>query len=376
MGPRAGIAAFLSSLSAVPVAHLINNLPGVDSPEVVFAAGAAVLLGLLLMLYLLVAGSRPEDPLFYVFAVFSFTSVIDLVISLEQDGYIKGFMTFYMKEGEPYLRSAHGILICYWDGTVHYVLYLTMIGSISLGWSYRSVGLYWLGSLVMSLITLLLGTSVGKFGTEIRPAFLLNIPYVLLPIWAGNKIVGSPRSLSLASADQVAREQTRWLYRRPVDVCLLLYLSFSIMYTLLRGFVALDCSLDFCDTYKYDQEPYLLDPVMYPRVQMLVNMFYLLPFFGLALYGLIVPGCEWMLDLTVVFAGAIAQAQFAHVGASMHPRTSFTYRVPENALSSFLYANVLFAIGAQLLALRCAVCPGFFLKGVPRNSQEMEKKVN
>ncbi|XP_048470272.1 transmembrane 6 superfamily member 2-like [Rhincodon typus] len=285
-------------------------------------------------------------------------------------------MGFYLKEGEPYLRSAYGILICYWNGTVHYALYLMMITAISLGWTYRSVGLYWVGSILMSLVTLLVGTVIGKYGTEIRPAILLNIPYMLIPIWAGKKIYGIPRALPKVTADQVAAEQRKWLYRRPLDVCFVIYLLFAAAYTLFRGFIALECRFDTCVTYAYDQEPYLLDPVMYPKIQMLVNMFYLLPFFGLALYGLFQPGCEWMPDLTMVFAGAIAQAQFSHIGASLHLRTSFTYRVPQNVVSSFLYTNILFAVGAELLAFRCVTCPSFFLRGVPRNKNELEKKVN
>ncbi|XP_067872100.1 transmembrane 6 superfamily member 2b [Heterodontus francisci] len=376
MRAAAGAAGFLLSLTAIPISYLLNRLSAMDSPELVFVVGAGVLLGLLLVLYLLFIGKPPKDPLFYAFAVFSFTSVIDLIISLEQDGYIKGFMEFYLKEGEPYLRSAYGILICYWDGTVHYLLYLTMMVAITLRWRYRSVGLYWVGSMLMSLVTLLLGTVVGKFGTEIRPAFLLNIPYVLIPIWAGKKIYGMPRALPQATADQIAKEQRKWLYKRPLDMCFVVYLLFAAGYTLFRSCVALECHFDSCDTYIYDQEPYLLDPVIYPKIQMLVNLFYLLPFFGLALYGLIDPSCVWMPDLTVVFAGAIAQAQFSHIGASLHPRTSFTYRVPENALSSFLYANVLFAVGAQLLAFRCVNYSSFFLNSVPRNNEEMEKKVN
>lgn len=34
-------------------------------------------------------------------------------------------------QGEPYLRTAHGIMICYWDGVVHYGLYLAMITAMS-----------------------------------------------------------------------------------------------------------------------------------------------------------------------------------------------------------------------------------------------------
>uniref|UniRef100_A0A8D0FKJ7 Transmembrane 6 superfamily member 1/2 transmembrane domain-containing protein n=1 Tax=Strix occidentalis caurina TaxID=311401 RepID=A0A8D0FKJ7_STROC len=96
-----------------------------------------------------------------VFVAFSFTSVVDLIISLEEDGYISGFVEVYIREGEPHLRTAHGILICYWDGIIHYGLYLAMIAAIGQRKSYRNLGLFWLGSLMMSIVVFLLGNLIG-----------------------------------------------------------------------------------------------------------------------------------------------------------------------------------------------------------------------
>lgn len=47
---------------------------------------------------------------------------------------------------------------------------------------------------------------------------------------------------------------------------------------------------------------------------MLVNMFYVLPFYGLAIYALIFPGCSWLPDWALVFAGAIGQVRWGGVG--------------------------------------------------------------
>lgn len=49
---------------------------------------------------LLRAGSFPA-----VFVVFSFTSIVDLIISLEEDGFISGFMEVYVREVPPHPRT-------------------------------------------------------------------------------------------------------------------------------------------------------------------------------------------------------------------------------------------------------------------------------
>ncbi|XP_030075603.1 transmembrane 6 superfamily member 2 isoform X2 [Microcaecilia unicolor] len=325
-------------------------------------------------MYKVVQMNSFQDPLSYVFAVFSFTSVIDLIIALEEDGYLSGFMEFYLREGEPYLRTTYGIMICYWDSTVNYALYLVMLSAIAQRKNYRNVGLYWLGSLMMSMIVFLPGNMIGKFGSQLRPAFLLNIPYLLLPIWAGLNIFKKPQSLPYCSVEKVVEEQRKWLHQRPLDLGLVMYLFLAVIFTLFRGLVALDCPTDSCFNYLYQYEPYLKDPVGYPKVQMLVYLFYVLPFFCLCIYGLIEPGCTWMLDWTLVFAGAVAQAQFSHIGSSLHQRTPYTYRTPENTWWVFILSNLLYMLGPNLLAYRCLLNPGFFMAPKEGMEDQNDKK--
>ncbi|XP_075758939.1 transmembrane 6 superfamily member 2 [Pelodiscus sinensis] len=361
------------SLAAFPVSYALNCICALEHPVAIAVTGALVLLTLFSMVYLQDRGSQSRDPLFYVFAVFSFTSVIDLIISLEEDGYIRGFMEFYLKEGEPYLRTAYGILICYWDGVVHYLLYLAMIGAIAQRKNYRTLGLYWLGSLMMSIVVFLPGNLLGKYGSEIRPSFLLNVPYLLIPVWAGMKLFRQPRSLPCCTAEKVAAEHQKNLFQRPLDLGLVLFLLVAGVFTFFRGLVVLDCPSDSCFDYIYQYEPYLRDPVAYPKVQMLVYMFYVLPFFGLGVYGLLQPGCTWLPDWALVCAGAVAQAQFSHVGASLHHRTPYPYRTPEEVWWFFLLSNVLYALGPHLLAYRCLRSPGFFQPAAPTGQDGAKK---
>lgn len=352
---------FLFSLSALGVLYTMNTMPELQEPYVILYVGAAVLVVVLLLYILVTWRSPPKDLLFFAFAEFSFTCIIDLVSALEYDGWTSGLMEFYQKTGEPYLGTAYAIMMCYWDGIVHFIMYLIMISRIYERKNYRSMGLFWAGSLVANMSVFIIGIVVGEFGTDIRPAFWLNFPFLLVPVWGAITLFSRPKSKQLTGGYTAMWIQNFKLIWRPQDLLLVLAMTLAIVFTIFRGMVALDAPLEACAIYLKQYEPYLKDPVGFPRVMMLFFMFYGVPVLGAMIYGLVEPGCNWVPDLSVFFAGAMAQCGWAHIGGVLHPRTMAPYRIPGEAMIPVLAVNLLYAALPQIVAMRCTENPYFFL---------------
>ncbi|XP_077374784.1 transmembrane 6 superfamily member 1-like isoform X7 [Festucalex cinctus] len=333
MSASAGTGVFVLSLMSIPICYLFNSLVCNNSAEAFFFAGCATFIFLVISARFILKGKAPLDSLFYVYAIHAFFSVVNLIIGLEQDNIIDGFVTFYLKEADPHINTAHGHMMSYWDGCVHYLMYLLMIAAITWGDNFRAIGLYWVGSFVMRSIIYLLGNAVGKYGTEIGPFFFLHLLYVAVSVWACFRIFSLP-STQTVDLTNIQEAPRMTLFHRPLDLCFIIYLIPAMTFCVFRGLL-------------------------------LVSMLYSGPYYVMTLYSLLVPGCEWMLDLTLVHSGAIAQAQFSHIGASLHTRTPFSYRVPVDNQPVFLLVNILYAVVPQILCYRCTTRPAFFLRSTP-----------
>ncbi|XP_062844129.1 transmembrane 6 superfamily member 2 [Trichomycterus rosablanca] len=374
MGFSQGLCVLSLSLTAPILLYTANNSFTLQNPLTILGIEGAILAAVFIMTYLSVRNKKSVDPLFYVFAVFSFTSVTDLTCALELDGHIKGFIDFYLNKGEPYLNTAHCIMKNYWNGVMHFLLLLTIIYCMWNGKPFRSLALLWAGSMVATYIVLIPSIVIGKHAKNIYPAFWLNIVFLILAVWAAVTIFRRPRQPSIIPADKVAAEQKKGLLSRPIDLLLTLLVLGAMAFTIFRGFVVLECTLDICFNYIYQYEPYMKDSVAFPKVMMLVFLFYALPFLTVFAYGLTMPGCTWMLDWTLFLAGAIAEIQWTYIGASVHPRTPFTYRIPKEEWNLVMTLNLLYIAVPLLLALRCYKNPTFFMKTVPPGQADNEKK--
>ena len=176
----------LISLLAIPVCYLLSFTTQMDEPFWVFVAGVVICFtGIPIIVWLFLVGNLPKSAkqniYFYVFCVFSFTAIVDLLIGLTLDGYIDTLL-FYLNNGEPYLKSPHGCMINYWDGTIHFALYIAMTFRIASSKSFRSLGFFWFGSIMNSMIVFLPGNVLGPWGHEVQLSYLLNIPYTFFPI--------------------------------------------------------------------------------------------------------------------------------------------------------------------------------------------------
>lgn len=351
---------FLTSLLAIPISYFMNNLFSLREPLLILFVGVLCLIIVTLIPYFHIR-NRPTnntDPFYHALGIFTFSSVIDLIIALENDGIIDDFMDFYLREGEPYLRTSHGTMICYWDGIAHYAMYLIMLAALSWNQRYRNVGLYWAGSIIHSMLVFVPGSIIGKHG--LKWVIFLNVPYFIIPISVAVSLLQERPKYKEITAEK-EKEKTNWmsilgnLLQRPIDVLYILYFMIAAFIALIRACAVLGSESYLFKSYMVNIEPYMSDGTNYPKMQMLVYLFYFTPYYIWMIFILLKPKLiqqPWVVDWAIIHAGAAAQAQFCHIGSSLHYRTPYSLRVPQTPV----YCSIFWLINLMLLAV-----PQFFM---------------
>lgn len=363
------IIVFLTSLSALPISYTFNTISNIKDQRLILITGLisfALVLGVPWMI--LRRRLQKVDSFFYVLSLLTFSSVMSLIIALENDGLIAEFMGFYLREGEPYLKTAHGTMISYWDGIAHYGLYLMMLAAVSWNQSFYDVGLYWVGSFAYSKLVLVLAVLMGEDG--LRWPFLLNFPCIIICAVVSLRFLnekyqeGCRLQAELKPEEKITTAWTTNIKKRPVDIILIAFNIFAIGVTIFRFIAVMKGNIGIVNVYKEKIEPYLTDPLPYPKAQMMIHTLYFIPYYAMSIYALLWPGQSWILRWSLIQAGAAGQGQFTYMGSSFHYRTPYIHRVPQTTLakSIFWLVNGILFIVPQIAALRCLNNPDFFLQ--------------
>jgi hypothetical protein len=289
---------------------------------------------------------------------------------LTVDGYSSAFH-FYLEQGEVYLKTSHGLYINYWDGIVHYTLYLIMLYYMLKQQTqtkfFRFLSLFWCGSMINSLIVLVGGAAVGQYGSHIKPSCLLNVPYMIFPLIY---LLRQFRTRSSFIQQQIKDNNNnkssvrKALISRPMDMVFIAYMVFAMMFAIYRVLHALKTPM-MANSFYYEYEPYILNKSGFPLVQLLIYGFYFVPYYYSAINALLFydqqpSNFQWFPDWSMVHAGAAAQAQFSYLLSSLHNPPlfpdSFWSAIPSENWLITVGLNSLLAIVPQLFAFR--VCSG------------------
>jgi hypothetical protein len=359
------------SLLSIPICYMLSYIEQMENSLYVFLYAVVICTSVAPLTYVLLIRHLihvKKEMYFYVFTIFAFTAVADFLLALTIDNYSSAFH-FYLEQGEVYLKTSHGLFINYWDGTVHYTLYLTMLYCMLKQQTqtkfYRFLSLFWCGSMINSLIVLVGGAAVGQYGIHIKPSCLLNIPYAMFPLIF---LIRQFRTRSSFIQQQIKENKKatnlKPLISRPLDMFFIAYLLFTIFFAIFRALHALQTPM-MVDSIYYEYEPYILNKSGFPLVQLLIYAFYFIPYYYSAINALLFHNqqpskFQWLPDWTMVHAGAAAQAQFSYILSSLHnpalfPDSSWS-AIPSEYWFVTVSLNSMLAIVPQLLAFR--ICTG------------------
>ncbi len=344
---------FALCLTSIPVAVGLSYLDVLMHDHLlVFIIGVVVCSFVAYISYPLIfkhlTSANRHDPYLYLFTFFAWTTIIDIQLAMTIDGHI-GVLNFYLEQGERYLQSAYGSLINWWDGTVHFSLYMYILVQLATASTAtcRDASLYYVGSIMNSLFVFLPGNVTGPYGTELKASYLLNVPFCIVPLTYLARVLSSPRSGAPHSSSSSA---LHW----PLRLFFFLFFSAATVFSTIRVLTVFRSTLPFFQWWGAEIEPFLLDTTTYPQWQATVNALYYIPFFLYAAVAMLSGRYSATLaDCSVLAAGALAQGGFSLFPTVFYERTASQFRFAPSSpyFSSVAAANLALFLVPHLFAL-------------------------
>lgn len=318
---KVAVAVTAISLSAIPFAYVQAEVLGQLSQTWVLVFSLAVLLSVGVAGYLLVfrhlSMSARRDPYLFFFVIFAFAAILDFLIALTLLGY-SDLMRSYTQDSEPYLQSSHGAAILLWDGIVHFALYVWLCFCIASSTKHFKSGLFWAGSMIGSSFVYLMANLIGEYAEHIEPAYLLNVPFMLVPAFYAWRLSKDNRFTQGVDSPPAS-----------LQVYLLVFALLAAgIISAYRMLVVLAPEISATVFWGDQVEPYLLSHSRYPQIQMIAYGMYLAPFAIIAIISLWRPASEGIACWSWIMAGMVAQGQFAHIFATGMSESALTSQHP------------------------------------------------
>lgn len=330
---RVPLTVAILALLALPFAF-VQAKSGIleTNPTLVFLFAVALLASVGTIAYFATFRHLPSEirrsPYLIFFAIFAFAAMMDLLIGLTLLGYTD-VMRAYFETGEPYLDSNHGMSVNLWDGTAHFALYIAMCYCIAASLNHYRIALFWVGSMIVSCIVYMVGNLIGEYAEHIEPSYLLNLPFMIVPVFYAWKIAA-------ATNFDLSRSSGGGIQRSVLTLALVLVSAISAY----RMLVVLNPEISATQFWGSQVEPYLLSPARYPQIQMLAFGLYLMPFALLGALALWRPPSKAIALWAWIVAGAVAQGQFSHLVASLASASDPQFAIAASQRALFWISNI------------------------------------
>lgn len=313
------------ALLAIPFSFIQTHAGVLEGhPNTVAAFGFVSLALVGALAYALVFRHLPpqtrRNPFLILFAIFAFATMLDLLIALSLLG-VTDVMNGYFETGEPYLKSSYGMAANLWDGTAHLAMYVGMSYYLAQARPHRKLALFWTGSIISGSVVYMLANLIGEYAEHIEPSYLINVPFMIVPIFYAWRILEQDDSKVGATRAPLGVQ----------DYVLALAMLGLAALCAFRMLVVLNPTISLTHGWAL-AEPYLLVPSRYPQVQMIAYGIGLAPFAVLAAMSMWRRPSRGIAIWAWVFAGFVAQGQFSEIVGNLHAARDPQYALGANAL--------------------------------------------